>query len=995
MADKDELLELQIKFAEQKTELRVTKELLAQAQNAIVHIAAALSEHQSGNNETSLEMQKERAQMVEKENVELKGIVRYLQTEMAKSSQSTHTEGASKDASRGSSNATLTPNSSTDDSTGSGFNIEGDLLSFHDDDAAAATGRVADATRLNQQLESPEKQTPVSTATNGHNGNADRYEAAPSNENDLNDEASQPFGPDPVFGMPSDRKKISHPDGSTTWMEIYPDPPASRPFDSYWRKPRPGQRDPWPKVNHNEWRQLVNLGIFVQQWGDAQWQEWAHKHRKHSAAEWKQYWEEECKARFEQVSKQREAAGLSVEGTEEVANRACDDAREVSSKEAIAYESRTASQHAKNGGAIRFKPREKHADFETPVGRTSALSVKGEALGVDNNGYEESVEKKCLVEWGSTRQQSISKDNEVLIDIDAEHSPEDESLPASLTRLTIDTIKPLTENPRRSERLIEFRFHDVNKASEDSAPTQAQDLEPASGVKKLADKSLMTTTKIIEETKALVGSKDASPDYVDGEVAHKRTAITSTPEGDKEEEPDKVVVGGVSNNIAKQFTSGPTEKTKEDNLVSIDSFLETPEVAEVSVVEEAPPSGTIAYKCFREGMFGKIAVASTASIQPRQGQASAPNGMVLGHALDHYNIPVSFSRAQALPNAHPDLPDDAKRAIFSQLSTEHRYRTAVISNIPPETALMTVLEKVRGGKVMRSVLMPTNLVKSKPAMDGNVALIVFMDGPNAKAYVDECAEIQGIYFWSEQRNAHVKAKVSLCHTPSNTCPGFLASPRAGFSRIIYLADNGAFSPELVVGAVLKVYNRSQEERRSHGAPLRIGRNKDSNSLIMEWASLRDAYNAKNALDKMQWLVGGFDVGYLPDPCGGSVETLQEVALAKDPATVRSIDCPIMWLPPTSQTACLAEADKAMSAGNPNYVWRAAQDYGHQFAGGIVETVGLLDAELMTEPGPGRGANEFKGRKPFGRWGQRIRWEPLAQRMEAEGSVKGEAMEVDG
>ncbi|KAI7666659.1 hypothetical protein KC318_g6377 [Hortaea werneckii] len=117
----------------------------------------------------------------------------------------------------------------------------------------------------------------------------------------------------------------------------------------------------------------------------------------------------------------------------------------------------------------------------------------------------------------------------------------------------------------------------------------------------------------------------------------------------------------------------------------------------------------------------------------------------------------------------------------------------------------------------------------------------------------------------------------------------------------------------------------------------MGRNKDSNSLILEWAALRDAFNAKNALDKMQWLVGGFDVGFLPDPCGGPVETLEEVTLAKDPATVPSIDYPIMWLPPTSQTACLAEADKAMSAGNPNCVWRTAQDYGHQFAEGIVET----------------------------------------------------------
>ncbi|KAI7543585.1 hypothetical protein KC331_g7314 [Hortaea werneckii] len=951
MADKDKLLELQIKLAEHETELRVTKELLAQAQNAIVHIAATLSERQPGNNETSLEMQKERAQMAEKENVELKGIVRYLQTEMAKSSQSTHTGGASKDAPRGSRNATHTPNSWTDDSTGSGFNIESDLLSFHDDDAAAATGRVADATRLNQQRESPKEQTPVSAATNGRNGDADRYERAPLNDSGLSDEVWQPIEPDPVLGMPSDRKKIFNSDGSISWMEVYPDPPVSRPVDFHGRKQKQAQRDPWYRVHHNEWRQLVNLGMYVQQWGDAQWQEWARRHGRYGAATWKLYWEEECKERFEQVSKQREAAGISGEGTEEVADRVHNDAHDVPGKETEIDKDRTVSQHPKDNDNGAFIPDGRLVDFGLPASQTQAVKVEGEFPTLNKHGAEESdpLEQKY-----TTAQRSVCKDSEVLIDIDAEHASKHEGLSAPLT---MDTIEPLTKSPSPSESITQSTFHDAYNSIKSSAPTQGQDSVPTSGIKNLAEESPMTTAETFEEKKAPVGSKVSSSDY--DEVAHELAATISTPEGSKEEEPE---VGGMSDTIAMPFRIASMEATKKGNLVSNDSVMETPEV---NIVEYAPPSGSIACKDTQDSILGKNAVTSTASIQPRQGQASAPTGMALGHALEHHSIPVSFSRAQALPNAHPDLPDDAKRAIFSQLSTEHPYRTAVITNIPPETTLTTVLEKVRGGKVMRSVLLPTNLIKSRPAMDGNVALIVFMDGPNAKAYVDECAEIQGIFFWSEQRNAHVKAKVALCHTPSNTCPGFLASPRAGFTRIVYLADNGAFSPKLVVGAVLKVYNRSQEERRSPGAPLRMGRNKDSNSLILEWAALRDAFNAKNALDKMQWLVGGFDVGFLPDPCGGPVETLEEVTLAKDPATVPSIDYQIMWLPPTSQTACLAEADKAMSAGNPNCVWRTAQDYGHQFAEGIVETVGLLDAELMTQPGPSRGANEFKGRRPFG------------------------------
>lgn len=959
MADKDQLLELQIKVAELKTELRVSRELLTQAQNAIVHIGSALSQHQSGNNESSPKMLKERVQMAEKENVELKGIVRYLQSEMTKPSQSTHTEGASKDAPRGSRNVTHTPSSSTDDSTGPGFNIEGDLLSFHDDDVAAATGKVPDATRENQRLGYPETQNPVSTATNGHNSDPDRYERAPLTENGLNDEASQPFEPDPVFGMPSDRKKISHPDGSTTWLEVYPDPPVSRPFDSCWRKPKSAHRDPWYKVNHHEWRQLVNLGLFVQQWGDAQWQEWANKHRKHNAAEWKQYWEEECKWRFEQVCKQREAARNSGEGTE-VANRFHDDAHEVPSKETEIDKDRTVSQPTKDDENCTSTPGGRLVDFGFPVGQTQAVKVEGGFPAMIKDGAEESKETNPLKQKYTTAQRSVCKDSEVLIDIDAERASKNERLSAPLT---MDTTQPLTTSPSPSESTTKSTFHDACNSIKSSAPTQDQDGVPTSGFENMAEESLMTSAETFEGKKAPVSLKVSSPDYA--EVAHELAATISTPKGSKEEEPE---IRGISDIIAVPSTTAGMEETKEGNLESIDSLLET---LEVDVVEDAPPSGSIVCKYTKEGTFGENAVISTASIQPRQGQASASTEMVFGHALDHHSIPVSFTRAQALPNAHPDLPDDAKRAIFSQLSTEHRYRTAVISNIPPETALPMVLDKVRGGKVMRSVLLPTNLMKSDPPMAGNVALIVFMDGPNAKAYVDECAEIQGIFFWSEQRNAHVKAEVSLCHTPSNTCPGFLANPRAGFTRILYLEDNGAFSPELVVGAVLKVYSRSQEERRSPGAPLRMGRNKDSNSLIMEWAALRDAYNAKNALDKMQWLVGGFDVGFLPDPCGGSVETLKEVALAKDPATVRSMDYPIMWLPTSSQTACLAEADKAMSARNPNYVWRTAQDYGHQFADGIVETIALLDAELMTQPGPNRGANEFKGRKPFGGRGQHI------------------------
>ncbi|KAI7489262.1 hypothetical protein KC351_g1440 [Hortaea werneckii] len=958
MADTDEQLELQIKVAELKTELRIVKESLAEAQNATVHIATALIQHQSGNNETSLKMLEERLQMAEKENLELKGIVRYLQTEIAKSLQPTHIEGASKDAHRGSRNAMHTSNSSIADSTGPSFNIEGDLLSFHNDDAAAATGQVSDATRLNQRPETPEKKTPVSTATNSRNGVAHRNERAPVNDSGFSDEASQPFEPDPEFGMPSDRKKIINADGSIGWMEIYPDHPVPRPVDSYWRKPKQTKRDRWYRVKHNEWRQLVNLGMYVQHWGDAQWQEWAHQHGKYDAATWKLYWEEVCKEKFEQVTKQRKAAGISGQETEEVEDRIHDDAHEVSSKETNTDEDRTASQHAKDDGNGTFMPGGRLVDFGLPIRQTQAVKIEGEFPTLNRGGAEKSKETKSIGQNYTTAQQPICKDGEVLIDIDAEHGSKHGGLSGPST---VGTIKPLTESPSASERVSDSTFHDACNAIGSSSSTQGQGSEPAPGVQKLTGEKLTTAAEMFIEKKAPVGSNDSSPDYADGDVAHKLAAAILTPKGSKEEEPE---VGAISDTIAMPVKVGGMEETKTGNLVSIDSFLKTPEV---DVVEGAPPSGSMACGDTKESMLGKKAVMSKASIQSRQGQASASTDVAFGHAIDHYSIPVSSSCAQALPNAHPDLPDDARRAVFSQSTTEHPYRTAEIKNIPPEIPLTAVLEKVRGGKVMRSVLMRTIIVKSKPEMVGNTALITFKGERNAKAYVDECAEIQSIFFWSEQRNAHVKAEVSICPTPSNNCPGFLLQ-RAEYTRIIYLADNGAFSPELVVGAVLKVYSRSLEERRSPGVPLRMGRNRDSNSLIMEWALLRDGFNAKNALDKMQWLIGGCEVGFLPDYCAGSVGTLKEVALTRDSATVLSIGYPIMWLPPSSQAACLAEADKALSAGHSDYTWRDPKDHDHQFAAGIMETVRILDAELMTEPGPGRGASEMKGRAPFGRWG---------------------------
>ncbi|KAI7283843.1 hypothetical protein KC345_g2733 [Hortaea werneckii] len=951
MATKDtaELLALQIKMAELNTELRLVKERLAEAQNATVYTAAAFSQHQSGSDETSLKMQEQRTQMVEKENVELKGIVRYLQTEMARSSQSTRTEGACKDAPRGSRNATHTPSSSTDDSAGLGFNIEGDLLSFHDDDAAAATGKAPAATRLKQRLESPEKQTLASTVTDGRNGNADRYERAPHNDSGPSDETSHRFEPDPELGMPSDRKKIFNADGSISWMEVYPDPPVSRPVDSYWRKPKSAQRDRWRRVNHHEWRQLVNRGMYVQHWGDAQWEEWARQHGRYGAAEWKLYWKEKCKDRFEEVTKQRKAAGISGEETEEVEDRIDDDAQEVSSKETEIDKDRTVSQHAKDDGNGTFMPGGRLVDFGVPVGQTQAVKVEEQFPILDRDGVENSKEPKSLEKEHATAQQSFGNDNEDLIDVDAEHGSEDEGL---LAHSTIDTIKPLAKKLSTSERVSETIFHHDCNASDSSAPTQVQGSKTASRIKKLTEESSTTTAGMFEEKKALVGSKESSLDYAG--VAHDLAATVSTPKGSKEEDSE---VGGMSDTIVMPYRIAGEEITKKRNLVNIDSLLKTPEV---SSVEDASPSGCLACKDTKEAMPGKSPVISTAFTPPRQGQASAPADIALGHALDHCSTPMSLPPARALPNAHPDLPDDAKRAVFSQSPLWHPCRTAEITKIPPEIPLTTVLEKVRGGKIMRSVLIGTSVIKSTPSMEGNVALIQFMDGPNAEAYVAECAEIQGIFFWSEQGNAHVKAEVSICPTPSSTCPGFLVDPKADFTRIVYLADNGVFSPELVVGAVLKVYNRSREERRSPGAPLRMGRNKDSNSLIMEWALLRDAYNAKNALDKMQWLIGGFDVGFLPDPCAGSVETLEEVALTRDPATVLSNDCPIMWLPPSSEAACLAEADKALSARNSDYFWRDPHDQSYQFAAGIVETVGMLDAELMTEQGP------VKGRKSFWR-----------------------------
>ncbi|KAK4541559.1 hypothetical protein LTR36_007856 [Oleoguttula mirabilis] len=237
----------------------------------------------------------------------------------------------------------------------------------------------------------------------------------------------------------------------------------------------------------------------------------------------------------------------------------------------------------------------------------------------------------------------------------------------------------------------------------------------------------------------------------------------------------------------------------------------------------------------------------------------------------------------ALAGAHPSLDTETKSVVFSHANPEDQ-RTVLVRNLPPNITLAEVLDKVRGGKIVSAVLARSAGMNTQPAMEMNAAMVTFLYARDAQQYVDFCTSKICIFFWFEYWAAPFKASVSLLPTASRHVDPAL-SRQTDASRILYLADSGAWEAEHVVSRLLRwgKFDVPNDRLMGVGPPLRCGRDGDG-VLWFEFASMGEAGTAKVALEGLGREFGGMSKGFLPDPCARGVQGLVEVAEAKQPET---------------------------------------------------------------------------------------------------------------
>ncbi|KAK5107453.1 hypothetical protein LTR62_001251 [Meristemomyces frigidus] len=203
-------------------------------------------------------------------------------------------------------------------------------------------------------------------------------------------------------------------------------------------------------------------------------------------------------------------------------------------------------------------------------------------------------------------------------------------------------------------------------------------------------------------------------------------------------------------------------------------------------------------------------------------------------------------------------------------------RSVMINNIPAGTLLVDVLDKVRGGKIISATYISLSEMRTSPAMKTDVVMVTFLYADRARAYAEFCSK-NDIFVTSDTENLH---KLEVTHIPKPVRPPVMinAHPAECPSRILYLLDD-EIAPtkdaKTIINMVTTVLNQQQVPAYQK-YPLRMGRDEDG-ILCFEFASIGDAVDTKQAMERLHWDLGGMKKGYLGDPCERGLASLLTVA----------------------------------------------------------------------------------------------------------------------
>jgi hypothetical protein len=212
--------------------------------------------------------------------------------------------------------------------------------------------------------------------------------------------------------------------------------------------------------------------------------------------------------------------------------------------------------------------------------------------------------------------------------------------------------------------------------------------------------------------------------------------------------------------------------------------------------------------------------------------------------------------------------------LFFQFGSPHTwlYHTVCISNIPVMVSLAEVLAQVRGGKIVTATYHSTAGMNTVPPMTGNTVIVLFLGSRKAMEFVDFC-QSHPLRLPARDEGQITTARVTLIQTPTRPLPSQLLYDmrERNLSRVLFILDaEHRWMPEDAIQAMLK-------HIPSIKRPIAAGRDEDG-ILYFEFADVRDAADAWNAVEEATWFFVGASKGFWPDPCDlrklgdGSAET---------------------------------------------------------------------------------------------------------------------------
>nr|POE51614.1 hypothetical protein CFP56_25821 [Quercus suber] len=198
----------------------------------------------------------------------------------------------------------------------------------------------------------------------------------------------------------------------------------------------------------------------------------------------------------------------------------------------------------------------------------------------------------------------------------------------------------------------------------------------------------------------------------------------------------------------------------------------------------------------------------------------------------------------------------------SETNDKSLQHTVMIHNIKPGSAMLKILDHVRGGRVISATYIKTS--KHLRHVKTDAVMVVFAVPAQAQAYVDFCT-----------KNA-LGIKATMIESPTFSCAAkkdrvFKKDPDLSMtSRVLYLdIPNQSMTPKQVLSKLRKQNSKSEKPFKRF---LKMKPNEDGRMFI-QFATIVDAKAAKAVANESGSTLEEFNKGFATDPCEGPLHGL--------------------------------------------------------------------------------------------------------------------------